>query len=647
MAICTRHSFLHIYKPLLLLALEEYFRNPVMETLALLYDAVNSMDLSLMPRLSLLERHILQASDHKDMFIEKFDQMIQQRMAEDAAQESEQAGSPIRNQTQRYTLPRDTHEFESLVKYNKIPVPIKIPSAISPETVGDFSLVKLIQTFTTPHQSSPQAFSPTHPHLTTSGPSTHPVLVLMNALLTQKRIVFLGHNQTAGSVAEAVLAACALASGGGILRGFTRHAFPYTDLTKIDDLLKVPGFIAGVTNPAFAHKPEWWDVLCDLPTGRIKISPKIEGALVTEGLLFFQQSSLGASLSDKDGKPASMSNGKDSSGVRDDDATGDNAFMESIHHSIAQRHGEGVIRSKFSSYIQRFTRIAAAFEEGVYGASALFIGANETDADAFGYGVMGHGYVWRTEAERAAVLGGYAWRVEGWRSTRSYYSFVGDLARHWEKATGAKKSAAETTPTAPGSAGLPDNTAITQRDLRREGALRGIDLRFQCDRLRCLKMGPDQSATIYLALARAVERAGGDEASAAADEVDSPASPTGDHDTSVKLIRNAANESARYDVINQLLLVLPESSGGLFHLALGLFHPRADVRVAVAGLLERLREHPAGRHFWANMASFAKQAYFRVKQGQQNGGDSGVAGGGGGAGGVTPLSGVTGSLPLR
>ena len=28
----------------------------------------------------------------------------------------------------------------------------------------------------------------------------------------------------------------------GILKGFTRHAFPYTDLTKIDDLLKVPGF---------------------------------------------------------------------------------------------------------------------------------------------------------------------------------------------------------------------------------------------------------------------------------------------------------------------------------------------------------------------------------------------------------------------
>jgi len=35
MAICTRHSFLHIYKPLLLLALEEYFRMIEMKTAAL------------------------------------------------------------------------------------------------------------------------------------------------------------------------------------------------------------------------------------------------------------------------------------------------------------------------------------------------------------------------------------------------------------------------------------------------------------------------------------------------------------------------------------------------------------------------------------------------------------------------------------
>ncbi|KAJ5498681.1 hypothetical protein N7453_007732 [Penicillium expansum] len=353
MAICTRHSFLHIYKPLLLLALEDYFKSPFPETLASLYDAVNAMDLSLMPKMSILERHILQSSNTKDMFLEKFEQMIRQR-EEEELQDGECPPSP--KKMSRYALPRDTHEYESKVVYNDIPIPVKIPTVIWPETVGDFSLIQLIQTFAVPHATSPQAF-PAHPHLTTSGPFTHPVIVLVNAILTQKRVVFLGHNRPSGEVAEAVLAACALASGG-ILRGFTRHAFPYTDLSKIDDLLKVPGFIAGVTNPTFANHPEWWDVLCDLPTGRIKISSHVEPAPVTEGLLFFQQQN---SL-----LPNNASN-------TTHDPTGDTLFIEDILRSISQRHGENAVRAKWRAYITKFVRVAAAFEEAVYGASNLYI----------------------------------------------------------------------------------------------------------------------------------------------------------------------------------------------------------------------------------------------------------------------------------
>jgi hypothetical protein len=72
------------------------------------------MDLSMMPRLSLLERHILQASDTKDMFVEKFEQMIQQRLAREAA-----TGKAVHNPDSptkpgpRYSVPRDTHEYES------------------------------------------------------------------------------------------------------------------------------------------------------------------------------------------------------------------------------------------------------------------------------------------------------------------------------------------------------------------------------------------------------------------------------------------------------------------------------------------------------------------------------------------------------
>ena len=410
-----------------------------------------------MPRLSLLERHLLQASDMKDLFIEKFEQMIQQRMADESVSyQTSTPDSPSKSTHPRYSLPRDTHEFESRVVYNQIPIPIKVPTAISPETVGDFSLIKLIQAFSGPHSTSPQPFM-LHPHLTTNGAYTHPILVLVNAMLTQKRVIFLGHNRPSGEVAEAVLAACALASGG-VLRGFTRHAFPYTDLTKIDDLLKVPGFIAGVTNPAFANHPEWWDLLCDLPAGRMKISNRIENAPVTDGLVYFQQQAPAYAPNVSNGGSGSNSNPNISG-----DASGDQAFIDDVLRSIASRHGESVLRSKWREYIFKFTRIAAAFEESVYGASALYIGASEADAGALG--VSGHGYVWTDENSRGRELGGSVWRIEGWRNTRSYYSFIQDLAALW-----ARKP------------------------------IRAVDLEHHHDRLRALKLSTEESGRIYLAL---------------------------------------------------------------------------------------------------------------------------------------------------
>lgn len=563
MAICTRHPFLHIYKPLLLLALEEYFRAPVLDTLSALYNALNSMDLSLLPKLSQLENFVLGASDAKDMFVEKFELMVRQRKKLDAARESDETASDPQSRKKMYTVPRDTHEFESKIDYNGIPVPVKIPTALSPETVGDFSLIKLIQTFSTPHATQPQPFA-LHPHLTTSGAYTHPIIVLVNALLTQKRIIFIGHNRPSGEVAEAVLAACALASGG-ILRGFVRHAFPYTDLTKVDDLLKVPGFIAGVTNPAFSYKPEWWDLLCDLPTGRMKISNRIEAASPTEGSLFFQQQ--GLPLNGLGGQSGLDSKG---GGI---DPTGDNQFMDKLLDSIANRHGENAIRAKWRSWVLKFTRIAAAFEETVYGASALYIGAHETEIGA--YGVSGHGYVWPDEGSKLRELAANVHRIEGWRNTRSYYSCIQDLAKGWGKRP-----------------------------------VRGLDMHHQHDKLRCLKLTHDQSAAIYLALARCVEEAGSPSDVASPSSMDLPSM------TQSLSISNGSGKKAsaqqQYDTILQLLCVVPDA--GLFYLSLGLFHPRQDVRMAVVKLLERIMDHSAGRHYWGQLGRFAKLAFFRVKR---------------------------------
>ena len=584
MAICTRHSFLHIYKPLLLLALEQYFARPGLETLASLYDAVNGMDLSLMPRLNHLERSLLQASDAKDLFIEKFEAMVEQRFHANKGQDATMSplertntGQQVRS---RYGLPRDTHEFESVVKYANVPVPVKIPTAASPETVGDFSLIKLITTFSTPHTTSPVPFTPTHPHLTTSGSLTHPIIVLLNALLTQKRVIFLGYNLPSSEVAEAVLAACSLASGG-LLRGFNRHAFPYTDLTKIDDLLKVPGFIAGVTNPAFAHKTEWWDVLCDLSTGKMRISNCMEQAPITEGVAFFQQatSPLSATAGGPGGMNAMVAGGGTLSGGNaiptsglSGDATGDGAFMQSVLTAIHERHGENAIRSKFRKWIVKFTRLAASFEETVYGASALHIHNPDSPMTTFtpagspsvgspGIGKFGHeelppevfehGYVWSTPANKAHELAANATRIEGWRTTRSYYNFVQDLAA----------------------------TYVFR-------PVKNLDLHHLHDKLAKLRLGHDQSANIYLAICAAVQN-------------------EREICYLLTVIANGVWE-------NKPTAAGIGQSHGLLHLGMGLFHQRLEVREEIAELLGRIRDHEAGRHFWNTLARFVKIAWERV-----------------------------------
>lgn len=560
MAICTRHSFLHIYKPLLLLALEDYFKTPTPDTLELLYNALNAMDLSLMPRLSLLERHILQASDAKDMFVEKFDQMISQRLTDEALGKApEQPESPTKAEP-KYNVPRDTHEFESKIVYNGIPIPVKIPTALSPETVGDFSLIKLVQIFGGPHMSQPQPFA-LHPHLTTSGAYTHPIIVLINAMLTQKRVIFLGHNRPSGEVAEAVLAACALVSGG-VLKGFTRHAFPYTDLTKIDELLKVPGFIAGVTNPAFSYHPEWWDLLCDLPSGRIKISSCIEAAPLTEGTTYFQQH--GHMVPAKE--------------LGSTDATGDIMFMDEITRGIASRHGESIIRAKFRAYITKFTRIAAAFEETVYGASSL-ISIPPTEVDKVetpktskplerpmslktsSKNLKGHGYVWASDEAKYRELAASAARIEGWRNTRSYYAFISDLAANAQD---------------PGS---PTSPVSMSNMLARSPSKPYVDLYHSLSKLRTLRLTTTEAGAIYLAL---------------------------------------EGYCTDYDSILELLELTPVSEAGLFYIGLGLWHEDARVRMAVATVLDRIRKHPAGRVFFNRLGGWANMGFTRCIQEREN-----------------------------
>jgi hypothetical protein len=71
-AVGTRHPFIQVFKPALLLALDEYFKSSSIDALVRLFDSLNSLDLSAMPRFTRDEKLILRASERRDLFEERF-----------------------------------------------------------------------------------------------------------------------------------------------------------------------------------------------------------------------------------------------------------------------------------------------------------------------------------------------------------------------------------------------------------------------------------------------------------------------------------------------------------------------------------------------------------------------------------------------
>ncbi|SPO26732.1 uncharacterized protein UTRI_04039_B [Ustilago trichophora] len=661
MAIGTRYPFIEIFKPALLLALDDYFKEPGPDYLARLYESINRLDLSAAPSFSRAEKLVLRASDRRDLFEERFVaaartdveaaatasgalpttpseeietarsspigvggvEMTRRRTDSTSTFSSEtrslkkklsaaslrpalgaRRGSSANSivgvagvQDRRSNLhsasplpgsarPRDTHFFDTVLTYRSVPLPIRVPLTTFPEEVGEYSLIRLIQTFSGP-QSAPSG--PIHPHLHTNGPSTHPIIVLFNALVTQKRVIFLGYGQPANQVAGYVLAACALGSGCGVvLQGFAARAFPYTNLLNLDDLEKVPGYIAGVTNPRFEDLHAW-DLLLNVETGRIQVAKDIaaatppasvptqsimraatmprDGAGVTSSNTFGSVSSatghemkptpenelaqFGALPTNTSGavgsvpvasKSSSMGGAasRDRSNTTQYDSRSDatNAlFMEELQTAIAAHYGERFIRSRVQEYVFLFVQRVARHEEHFYGRTSLV-----PHCQPFLNGQLGSGPVYvDRESEMREILSNQM-RIEGFRSTIAYNLLVEELQKYG---------------------------GYTH-------AIRNFDIAHQIGRLRrARKLHVGESDLIFETIAKSV---------------------------------------TSHDQIVEVLALLPPHTGGLLPLALGLFHPSQAARDAVVDFFLRLCRHPVGRKFVQSMHTYQRLAFARLAQ---------------------------------
>ncbi|KAK9329147.1 docking domain of Afi1 for Arf3 in vesicle trafficking-domain-containing protein [Lipomyces starkeyi] len=511
-AICTRHSFIQIYKPILLLAMTEYFENLNIDVLKTLYQSLNAMDISSMPSFEPYEKQILSSNSMRNLFVERFHVQQLQPLIERTKgvhpHNSILSHDGVKASLNKY----DTHFYESKIKFNNLDIPMRIPVDSFPDCVGDPSPMLLLTTIL---NAPPKSFSVIHPHLTTSGSKTHPLIVLINALLTEKRIVFMGPGRAAKDVVDAVLSACSLISSG-ILRGFSHRAYPYTDLSKIDQLIHVPGYIAGVTNPAFENHPSWWDILCNIETGEVRISKFIKQP---------ERLSHGVPLSVSRSAVAGLGNLPDAS------------FIEDIKPMVLNRYGEDAIRGRFRKFISQFIQLCAAYDEA-HGLDSALIGSRGLwPVMEQGYVISGHGYVWTDQQQKTRDLNHYMYVIEGWKKTTNYKNYTFDLQRL-----------------------VPIPVA-------------NMDLQHQIDRLRKLRMSSSSSAEIFDAIRDVV---------------------------------------VKPDQITQLLACLPQSQDGLLPIAAGLFHTHEEVRYSAAEIMNRIRDHEAGRHFYDELGLFHKLAFERL-----------------------------------
>ncbi|KAG2377979.1 hypothetical protein C9374_008601 [Naegleria lovaniensis] len=94
-------------------------------------------------------------------------------------------------------------------------------------------------------------------------------MLIYNAILYQKRVVFFSSQQLAGQVVNAVLSAIAMfPEMHNLLRTRT---FPYASFSNLE-FLNVEGYIVGVCNPMFACREEYYDLLVDIDKAEVKVN---------------------------------------------------------------------------------------------------------------------------------------------------------------------------------------------------------------------------------------------------------------------------------------------------------------------------------------------------------------------------------------
>ncbi|EPX72402.1 cytoskeletal protein [Schizosaccharomyces octosporus yFS286] len=319
----------------------------------------------------------------------------------------------------------------------------EVPTVFLPECVGEYDISNLIQTFI----NSSLPLSKYTSSLPIDEAHTNPIIVLINSLLLQKRVLFLTSKLPAHVLTSYVLSASALASGAsGLLQGYLNMTFPYVDLSNVDELLKLPGYIAGAMNPTFQYHQDWWDLLCDLDNCIIHVSPEL-----TKKNMSFRNLELIASVPYN--QLSSINKLKEHT---------EQQLISDLQKMLIHRNKELLVRWRIRSYLLSFIRKAVSYEY-------MFLESSPLNPHIEKYKVEGFGWFWPDRTSGVNELSLMAGKFEEWRKTKSYENYCHRMA----------------------------NTDIS--------VALYMDVSYHLDRLRLQAVSSAEAARIYLALEQYIQ----------------------------------------------------------------------------------------------------------------------------------------------
>lgn len=269
LSIVTKLVFFKHFKPLLMICLDKCFENDDVRYLEELYRGINSKN---------FEVSQVKQSDVKKLLLTSIlDLPLNDKIYLDENFRSKLLG--IKKLNPDLFIRKDL-SFNSIITFNNMNIPVKVPIMLLPDTIGDYlnptdmnfkpNLLTLLDATVASNYHNNE--------LTIYGAATPPIVALINAMLTGKKIIFMSYESSAGHIIDHILLALKLFTGGGILTGILTNynVFPMIDVSKVDLLMECSSYIAGTINPFFKSNDKLWDLLYDLDSNEFHISSQIQ-----------------------------------------------------------------------------------------------------------------------------------------------------------------------------------------------------------------------------------------------------------------------------------------------------------------------------------------------------------------------------------